>query len=86
MVNNVNKNEINEVLAKKHLNAFNEIKNAEIKNKRLISKKKELLNLFNNLLDTISIENENTNTNNNDNNNNENENENENKIKQLMIL
>ena len=82
MVNNVDKNAINEILAKKHLNAFNQIKNAEIKNTRLICKEKELLNLFNILLDTILTENKNTNTNNNDNNN-ENENENENKIKQL---
>ena len=44
---------ISERDAKKRLNTLNKIKNAEIKYKRLIPKQKELLNLFNNLLDTI---------------------------------
>ena len=66
-------------LLKKNLNALNEIKKAEIKNKRLIPKQQELLNFFNNLLDTILTEN---NNNNNSNNNNDN-NENDYKIKQL---
>ena len=48
LVNNINKKAISEILARKHLNELNEIKNAEIKNKRLISKQKELLDLFNN--------------------------------------
>ena len=69
MVDNINKNTICEILAKKNLNALNKLKNAEIKNKRLT-----LLNLFNNLLNAIS-------TNNSNNNNNENESENE--IKEL---
>ena len=39
---------------KKGLNVLNRIKNEEIiKTKRYTSKQKELLNLFNNLLDTI---------------------------------
>ena len=79
MVDNISKNTVSEILARKHLNALNETKNAEIKNKCLISKQKELLDLFNNLLDTILIENKNTTTtNNNDYNENENESENEN--------
>ena len=55
------------------------------KNKRFISKRKELLSLFNNLLGTTLTENKNTTTsttnNNNNNNVNENENENENEKK-----
>ena len=53
LVNNIKNNTISEIDAKKSLNALNKIKNAEIKYKRLIPKQKELLNLFNNLLDTI---------------------------------
>ena len=40
-------------MLKKSLNALNKIKNAEIKHKMLISKQRELLNLFNDLLDII---------------------------------
>ena len=47
MVDNINKNTISEILAKKNLNALNKLKNAERKNKRLTSKQKELLDLFN---------------------------------------
>ena len=88
MVNNIRNNTISEISAKKGLNTLNEIKNAEIiKYKRRTPKQKELLNLFNDLLDTIltdktlmsSNENENENEN-----KNENENENGNNIiKQL---
>ena len=53
LVNNIKNNTIREVEAKKSLNALNKIKNAEIKYKRLIPKQKELLNLSNDLLDTI---------------------------------
>ena len=50
-----------------------------MKNKHLIPNQKELLNFFNNLLNTILTENKNnSNDDNNSNNNNENENENEN--------
>ena len=53
LVNNIKNNTIREIEAKKSLNALNKIKNAEIKYKRLIPKQKELLNLSNDLLDTI---------------------------------
>ena len=53
MVNNIKNNTISEIDAKKSLNTLNKIKNAEIKYKRLIPKQKELLNLSNDLLDTI---------------------------------
>ena len=54
MVNNIRNNTISEIDAKKDLNTLNEIKNAEIiKYKRRTPKQKELLTLFNDLLDTI---------------------------------
>ena len=54
LVNNIKNNTISEISAKKGLNTLNEIKNAEIiKYKRHTPKQKELLNLFNDLLDTI---------------------------------
>ena len=54
LVNNIRNNTISEISAKKGLNTLNEIKNAEIiKYKRRTPKQKELLNLFNDLLDTI---------------------------------
>ena len=54
LVNNIRNNTISEISAKKGLNTLNEIKNAEIiKYKRRTLKQKELLNLFNDLLDTI---------------------------------
>ena len=54
MVNNIKKNTISEISAKKGLNALNKIKSAEIiKYKRCTPKQKELSNLFNDLLDTI---------------------------------
>ena len=54
LVNNIKNNTISEISAKKSLNALNEIKNAEIiKNKMHNPGQKELLNLFNDLLDTI---------------------------------
>ena len=40
------KNTISEALAKQKLNALNEIKKAETKNRRLINGQKILLNLF----------------------------------------
>ena len=78
LVNNIKNNAISEILARKTLNALNEIKNAEIKNKRLMSGQKELLDFFNNLLDTILTENKNNNSNNNNSNNNNNNNNNNN--------
>ena len=54
MVNNIRNNTISEIDAKKDLNTLNEIKNAEIiKYKKCTPKQKELLNLFNDLLDVI---------------------------------
>ena len=54
LVNNIRNNAISEISAKKGLNTLNEIKNAKIiKYKRRTPKQKELLNLFNDLLDTI---------------------------------
>ena len=92
MVNKIRNNTISEISAKKDLNALNELKNLEIiKYKKRTSKQKELLNLFNDLLDKILTdktlesksqeddENENNNKNENENvNENENENLNEN--------
>ena len=69
VVDNINKNTISETLARENLNALNELKNAEIKKKRLISNQKELLNLFYDLLKTISNYNNNNNNNNNNDNN-----------------
>ena len=57
MVNNIRNNTISEIDAKKDLNTLNEIKNVEIiKYKKRTPKHKELLNLFNDLLDTILID------------------------------
>ena len=54
LVNNIRNNTIRETFAKKRLNTLNEIKNAEItKYKRRSNGQKELLDLFNGLLDTI---------------------------------
>ena len=54
MVNNIKNNKISEISAKKGLNTLNELKNAEItKQKKRTPKQKELLNLFNDLSDTI---------------------------------
>ena len=58
LVNDIKNNTISEISAKKGINALNEIKNAEIKKlkKKPTPKQKELLNLFNQLLDTILLE------------------------------
>ena len=54
MVNNIRDNTIGKISAKKGLNKLNEIKNAGIiKYKKRIPKQRELLNLFNDLLDVI---------------------------------
>ena len=54
LVNDIRNNTISEISAKKGLNKLNEIKNVEIiKYKKRTPKQKKLLNLFNNLLDTI---------------------------------
>ena len=57
MANNIKNNTISEIFAKKGLNTLNEIKNAEIiKYKKRTLGQKELLNLFNDLSDTILID------------------------------
>ena len=54
LVNNIRNNAINEIDAKKDLNALDEIKNVEIiKYKKRTPGHKKLLNLVNDLLDTI---------------------------------
>ena len=54
MVNNVRDNTIGEISAKKRLNQLNERKNTGIiRYKKRTPKQKELLNLFNDLLDVI---------------------------------
>ena len=76
MVGNINKNTIGETDAKIKLNALNELKNAEIKNKCLNSNQEDLLELFDGLLEKISNNNNNNNSDdNNDSNNNENDSE-----------
>ena len=54
MVNNIKNNTISEIFAKESLNVLKQTKNAErIKYKKCTPGQKELLNLFNDLLDTI---------------------------------
>ena len=54
MVNNIRNNAISEISVKKSLNTLKEIKNTGIiKYKKRIPGQKELLNLFNDLSDTI---------------------------------
>ena len=53
LVNNIKNNTISEADAKKKINELNEIKKAEIKNKRLINGQKILLNLFDDLVEAI---------------------------------
>ena len=69
MINNIKNNTISEALAKQKLDALNEIRKVEIKNKRLINGQKILLSLFHDLVEAIS--------NNNNNNRSENKNDNE---------
>ena len=96
MINNIRNNTISEISAKKDLNTINEINKAGItKQKKRTPKQKELLNLFNNLLDTILTdktlksksreddENENINMNVNEN---ENQNENVNENDETLMI
>ena len=54
LVNNIRNNTVSELSAKESINVLNEIKNTEIiKNRKYTPKQKELLNLFNDLLDVI---------------------------------
>ena len=54
MINNIKNNAISEGLAKRKLDAWNEIKKLETKNKRLINGQKILLSLFDDLVEAIS--------------------------------
>ena len=56
MVDSINKNTISEIHAEENINALNELKKTEIKDKRLMSGQKELLSFFNDLLDIILTE------------------------------
>ena len=68
LINDIKNNTISEALAKQKLNALNEMKKAETKNKRLITSQKVLLKLFDDLLETIYfVKKENNNNNNNNN-------------------
>ena len=87
MINDIKNNTISEALAKQKLNALNEIKKAETKNKRLINGQKILLNLFDDLIEAIfnnnkivnednnKIVNEDNNVNDNDDNDNDDDND-----------
>ena len=61
-------------LLKQKLDALNEIRKVETKNKHFINRQKTLLSLFDDLVEAIS--NNNSNNNNNDNNKRENKNDN----------
>ena len=71
-------NTISEISAEKDLDTLNELKNAEIKYKKQTPKQKELLSLFNDLLDTILTDKTLESKSQEDENVNENANENEN--------
>ena len=88
LINDIKNNTISEALAKQKLNALNEIKKAETKNKRLINEQKILLNLFDDLIEAIfnkkkivnegnKIVNKDHNDNNNDNDSDDNDNDND---------
>ena len=66
MINNIENNTISETDAKQKLNALDEIRKVETKNKRLISSQKVLLNLFDDLLKAIFNNNNNKSVNDND--------------------
>ena len=77
MINKIKNNTISETLAKQRLSGLDEIKKKEIKNKRLINGQKELLNLFDDLLEAIFNNSNNNSSNSNNSNNNNNNNERE---------
>ena len=86
MINNIKNNTISELLAKENLNILNELKKAEIKTKGLSSSQKELINFFNNLLDTILIENNNNNNNNDDDDENDENDENMRMMRMMRMI
>ena len=67
MINDIKNNTNSETLAKQKLNAPNEIKKAETKNKRLINRQKVLLNLLDDLTEANFNNNKIVNEDNNDN-------------------
>ena len=84
LINNIKNNTISEALAKQKLDTLNEIKKAEIKNKRLISSQKKLLNLFDSLIINVSVnENENDSDNVNDDND---DNDDDDNMTMMMIM
>ena len=74
LINNNKNNAISEALAKQKLDALNEIRKVETKNKRLINGQKILLSLFDDLVEAISNNNNNNNNNKNRSKNNNNNN------------
>ena len=76
LINNIKNNAISEVFSKQKLDALNEVKKVETKNKRLINGQKILLNLFDDLVEAIF----------NNNNNNDNNNVSVNKDEMMMIM
>ena len=67
MINNIKNNTISEGLAKRKVDALNEIKKLETKNKSLINGQKILLSLFHDLVEAIFNNNNNRSESKNDN-------------------
>ena len=67
LVNSINNNKISEALVKQKLDALNEIRKAETKNKCLINGQKILLSLFDDLVEVTFNKKSNNNNNNNNN-------------------
>ena len=65
MINNIKNNTISEALAKQKLDALNEIRKVETKNKSLINGQKILLGLFDDLVEAVSNNNRSENKNDN---------------------
>ena len=65
LVNSINNNKISEALVKQKLDALNEIRKVETKNKSLINGQKILLGLFDDLVEAVSNNNRSENKNDN---------------------
>ena len=65
LINNIKNNTISEALAKQKLDALNEIRKVETKNKSLINGQKILLGLFDDLVEAVSNNNRSENKNDN---------------------
>ena len=83
MIDEIKNNTISEALAKQKLNALNEIKKAETKNKRLINGQKILLNLFDDLIEAIFNNNKIVNEDDNDNDDYDSDNDDEIRVKEI---